>query len=187
MTKVIAGMTVSLDGFVNDGSESVSHTSPDAEKWQDSAIGQEMIATTGAVVMGKRTYAMADDPDLYAGHYEFQVPLFVLTHEPPKKLPKQNDKLTFTFVTDGVASAIAKAKIAAGNKDVTVIGGVSLIQQCLEAGLVDELHVDIMPVLLHKGLRLFENFEIPVKLEKLNVIETGMRTHLRFRVTKEKG
>ncbi len=184
MGKVIAGMTISLDGFVNDRRGSVSGLYPDLEAWLQSAVGQETIATTGAAVMGKRFYAMAADPDFYADHYEFQVPIFVVTHKPPKKLPKQNDKLTFTFVMDGVESAVTKAKAVAGDKDVSVLGGAGVTQQCLEAGLVDELHLDIMPVLLYEGLRLFENLERVIKLEKLNVIETGSRTHLRFRVVK---
>jgi dihydrofolate reductase len=184
MSKVIANMTVSLDGFVNDSRGSASGLYTNFEERLQSAIGQEEIATTGAVVMGKRLYAMAADPDAYADHYEFQVPIFVVTHELPKKLPKQNDKLTFTFVSDGLESAVAKAKAAAGDKNVTVIGGASVTQQCLEAGLVDELHVDIMPVLLGKGLRLFENFERPIGLEKIKVMEVSQRTQLRFRVVK---
>jgi dihydrofolate reductase len=183
MSKVIAGMTISLDGFVNDHRGSVSSLYPDLAEWLQSAVGQETIATTGAAVMGKRFYAMAADPDAYADHYEYEVPIFVVTHELPKKLPKQNDKVTITFVTDGVESAVTKAKAVAGDKDVAVFGGANVFQQCLEAGLVDELHVDIMPMLLFQGLRLFENLaERPVKLEKLNVVETGMRTHLLFRV-----
>jgi dihydrofolate reductase len=184
MSKVIAGMTVSLDGFVNDSRGSISGLYPDLGAWLQSAVGQEAIATTGAAVMGKRFYAMAADPDFYADDYEFQVPIFVVTHEVPKKLPKHNDKLTFTFVTDGVESAVTKAKAVAGDKDVSVLGGASVTQQCLGAGLVDELHVDIMPVLLHKGLRLFENLERPIGLEKVKVVEIGQRTHLRFHIVK---
>ena len=113
----------------------------------DSEPLREAIQQTGAVVMGRNAFAMADDPDFYAETYEFQVPIFVLTHTLPKKQPKENDQLTFTFVTDGIASAIKQAKVAAGAKDVTVIGGASTIQQCLQAGLADELQIDIMPVL----------------------------------------
>ena len=80
--------------------------------------------------MGRHTYAMADDPDTYVGNYEFQVPIFVLTKHAPKRLPKQSDQLTFTFVTDGI-DAIAQAKAAGGDKDVTVVGGPSVIQQCV--------------------------------------------------------
>src|SRR6266566_3980649 len=82
---------------------------------------EESIATTGAVVMGRRTYQMGE-PDSYAESYEFQVPIFVLTHTVPKPKPKQNARLRFTFVTDGVESAIAQAKKAAGEKNVTIVG-----------------------------------------------------------------
>jgi dihydrofolate reductase len=81
--------------------------------------------------MGWQAYAMAEDPDSYAGNYEFQVPIFVLTHNVPSKRPKQTNTLTFTFVTDGIASAIRQAMAAAGAKDVTVIGGARSVQQCL--------------------------------------------------------
>jgi dihydrofolate reductase len=185
MSKVIAGITISLDGFVDDGKGNVSQDRADFTEWRHTAIGQEMIRRTGAVVMGKRAYEMAEDPDGYADGYEFQVPLFVVTHKVPKKLPKHNEKLTFTFVTNGIESAIAKAKAAAGDRDVTVVGGVNVLQQCLEAGLADELHLDIMPVLQFQGLRLFENSgERPIRLERIKVMETGAMTHLRYRVIK---
>ncbi len=106
------------------------------------------IEETGAVLMGKRTFEMAD-PDSYVGNYEFQVPIFVLTHEPPPVAPKQDENLTFTFVTDGVESAIARATAAAaGDKAVQVVGGVDVTRQLLDADLVDELRIDVMPVLL---------------------------------------
>lgn len=101
---------------------------------------------------------MAEDPDWYAENYEFQVPIFVLTHEIPNRRPKETNKLSFTFVTDGIESTIEQAKSAAGGNDISVIGGASIAQQCLKAGLVDELHIDLMPVLLCGGLRLFEDF-----------------------------
>ena len=142
------------------------------------------IEETGAVLMGKRTFEMAD-PDLYVGNYEFQVPIFVLTHHPPRVPPKQDERLTFTFVSDGVESAIAQARSAAGDKAVQVVGGASVIQQLLRAGLVDELHVDVMPVLLGAGLRLFEDIDPErVRLEKFAVQEVGARTSLRFRVVR---
>src|SRR2546426_8784178 len=97
---------------------------------------------TGAVLMGRRTFEMGD-PDWYAGNYEFQVPIFVLTHEPPRLQPKQDEHLTFTFVTGGVKSAIAQATAAAGEKAVQVVGGVSVARQLLRAGLVDEVRVDV--------------------------------------------
>jgi dihydrofolate reductase len=171
MTKVIVGMTMSLDGFVNDRHGSVAALYPDLESLRHMEPLREAIQNTAAVVMGWQAYTMAEDPDWYAGNYEFQVPIFVLTHTVPRKRPKQTDTLTFTFVTDGIERAIAQAKAAAGAKDVTVIGGAHTVQQCLQAGLADELHMDIMPVLLGGGLRLFEATSSgPIRLERLQVL-----------------
>ncbi len=177
-------MTISLDGFVNDVSGSVDALYPDLDALRNTEPLQEAIRNTGAVVMGRNAYAMAADPDSYAGNYEFQVPIFVLTHKAPEKLPKQTDKLTFTFVTDGVEIAIRQAKAAAGDKNVTIIGGASTARQCLKAGLVDELHIDVMPVLLCGGLRLFEDIgreQIRLERTRTMAIPAG-RTHLEFRV-----
>lgn len=184
MGKVVLGTTMSLDGFINDRNGSVEALYPDLAALRDTEPLSESIRNTGAVVMGRNSFAMAEDPDSIAGNYEYQVPIFVLTHEPPKKHPKENDDLTFTFVTDGIESAIGQAKAAAGDKDVTVIGAASTGQQCLTAGLVDELHIDIMPVLLGGGLRFFEDIDATsIQLERIKVIELpGGRTHLRFRI-----
>ena len=186
MAKVILGMTVSLDGFINDRSGSVDALYPDLAALRDTEPLRKLIQDTGAVIMGRNSFAMADDPDWFADDYEYQVPIFVLTHEPPKKKPKENERLTFTFVTDGIESAVAQAKAAAGDKDVTIIGAASTARQCLRAGLADELHVDIMPVLLGGGLRLFEDSGMhPVQLERLTIMELPAgRTHLRFRFVK---
>ena len=159
MGKVIAGMTMSLDGFVADPDGNVARLYPDLETLQDTAYMNDAVEVTGAVLMGRRTFEMGD-PDSYVGTYEFQVPIFVLTHHPPRIPPKQDKRLTFTFVSDGVASAVAQAKTAAGDKAVQVVGGANVIQQLLVAGLVDELHVDIMPVLLGAGLRFLENIDL---------------------------
>jgi len=186
MGKVILGATMSLDGFINDRNGSVELLYPDLEGWRYTEAGRESIQNTGAVVMGRNSFAMAEDPDSIAEVYEYQVPIFVLTHLPPERHPKENDRLSFTFVTDGIQSAIAQAKVAAGDKDVNVIGGASTTAQCLKAGLADELHVDIMPVLLGGGLRFFEYLDHPlIRLERIQVLELpGGRTHLRFRVLK---
>lgn len=186
MGKVVLGMTISLDGFVNDRNGSVQALYPDLTDWRETELGKESIQNTGAVVMGRNSYAMSEDPDWFAGNYEYQVPIFVLTHEPPGKHPKETKDLTFTFVTDGIESAIRQAKAAAGDKDVNIIGAASTAQQCLKAGLADELHVDIMPVLLGGGLRPFENLGTSLpSLERIQVMELpGGRTHLRFRVIK---
>jgi len=186
MSKVILGMTMSLDGFINDRNGSVEALYPDLAAWRDTELGRESIQNTGAVVMGRNSFDMAEDPDSLADNYEYQVPIFVLTHQPPEKHPKETDRLTLTFVTDGIERAIRQAKSAAGDKDVNVIGAANTAQQCLRAGLADELHVDMMPVLLGGGLRAFEDAgAAQVQLERIKVMELpGGRTHLRFRILK---
>ena len=183
MSKVILGTTMSLDGFINDRNGSGSRLYSDIEQFRESEVLQEQIRTTGAVVMGRRAYDMADGD--FTG-YEFQVPIFVVTHEAPEIVAKgENDKLSFTFVTGGVESAIEKAKAAAGGKDVTVIGSANIAQQCLKAKLVDELYIDLMPLLLGDGLRFFEHLgSEEIDLEKIDVTEGPIRTRLKFRLVK---
>jgi dihydrofolate reductase len=182
MAKVIVGMTTSLDGFVADESGSAARLYPDLADLRDTAYMKAAIEETGAVLMGKRTFEMGD-PDSYVGNYEFQVPIFVLTHEPPPVPPKQDENLTFTFVTDGVGSAVAQAKAAAGDRAVQVVGGVSVTEQLLRAGHADELRVDVMPVLLGSGLRLLDSTDLEqIQLEKIGVQEVGARTSLSFRI-----
>jgi dihydrofolate reductase len=184
MAEVIAGMTMSVDGFVADPNGSVGRLYSDLADLRGSAYMSALIEETGAVVMGRRAFEMGD-PDSFVGEYEFQVPIFVLTHHPPSVPPKQDERLTFTFVTDGVASAIQQARAAAGDGAVQVVGGASVVQQLLRAGLVDELRVDVMPVVLGGGLRFLENVDPErVQLEKIDVQEVGARTSLRFRVVK---
>jgi dihydrofolate reductase len=186
MGKIILGMTMSIDGFINDRNGSVEALYPDLADWRETELGRKSIQNTGAVVMGRNSYAMAEDPDWFAGNYEYQVPIFVLTHEPPKKQPKETNELTFTFVTDGIESAIRQAKVAASDKDVNIIGATSTAQQCLKVGLADELHVDIMPLLLGGSLRAFEEIGVDqIQLERIKVVELPAgRTHLRFRIVK---
>ena len=186
MGKVILGITISLDGFVNDRSGSVEALYPDLAAWRENEVGKESIQNTGAVVMGRNSYAMSEDPDWFAGNYEYQVPIFVLTHNPPPEMPKQTEELTFTFVTDGIESAVRQAKVAAGDREVNIIGAPATARQCLDADLADELHVDIMPVLLGEGLRLFEDNPKSVELERIAVMELPAgRTHLKFRIIKK--
>jgi dihydrofolate reductase len=150
MATVIAGMTVSLDGFVADRDGHAGRLFPDFDALRDTPYMGEMIERTGAVLMGRRTFEMGD-PD--------------------------------AFVTDGVESAVTRASAAAGDKVVQVVGGADLIRQLLRAGLVDELHLDVMPVLLGTGISLFGDPALAgLRLEKLAVEEAGPRTTLRFRV-----
>ncbi len=185
MGKIIAGMSMSLDGYVNDQLGSVDALYSDFDQLHEAAVFQEMIKNTGAVIMGKHTFEMADPFEWANDDYEFQNPIFVVTHTPPVKYPKGNGKLSFTFVTDGIESAVLQAKSAAGDKDVQVVGA-NTIQQCLNAGLCDELQIDILPVLLGEGKKLFEHINTDsVRLQRTNVEKpTSQRTSLTFKVCK---
>jgi dihydrofolate reductase len=111
------------------------------------------------------------------------VPIFVLTHTVPDGWDYEGSP--FTFVTDGVDSAVEQAQEVAGEKSVAV-GAASLVQQCLEAGLLDEIHVDVVPVLLGDGVRLFDNLGPGnIELERTRIIEAPDVTHMTFRVVKE--
>ena len=183
MGKVIGGMTHSVDGFVSDSIGDVRRLYPDLAELRNTEMLQEEIRSTGAVVMDRRSYNMGD-PDTFAENYEFQVPIFVVTHDIPEKKPKETERLTITFVTEGVESAVAQAKAAAGDKDVILIGA-SINQQCINLGLCDELHIGIMPVLLGEGRRLFEHiYTSHMTLEKIKVMESGPRTDIWFRIVK---
>lgn len=183
MARVIAGMVMSLDGFVSDQDGGLGLLYPDMDAMRESNVVQETIRSTGAVAMGRRSYELGNGD--FTG-YEFQAPIFVLTHQAPKRPAKgENDRLTFTFVTEGVARLIETSKAAAGNRDVTVVGGASTIRQCIAAGLVDELHIDLRAVLLGDGLRLFERSDSPpVEMDLIDVSESPGITHLRYRIRK---
>ena len=184
MGQVHAGMVMSLDGFVEGRDDNTTPLNPAFDEMMATDLMQEIIATTGAVVMGRTTYEMSSGD--YTD-YEFQVPLFIVTHKAPETKAKgENDKLSINFVTDGVKSAIEKARTAAGDKNVVIVGGANLIQQCLNAGLVDELQVDLMPVFLGDGLRLFEHLETEqIRLEKSKVVEIpGGGLNISYRVLK---
>ena len=186
MARVVLGVTVSLDGFAEDINGSVGALYPDLAEYDATETMQESITDTGAVVMAWKEYTMAEDPDWFAGNYEFQVPIFVVTPTIPGKHPKETDRLTFTFVTDGMESAIRQAKTAAGNKDVTIIGSARTTGECLNAGLADELYVDIIPLFLHAGFRPFEMSTNPsTTIEKTKVVELPAgRIQIRFRIVK---
>jgi dihydrofolate reductase len=182
MGKVVVGMRTSVDGFVADSEGSSSRLYPDLGEIQENPVVKEAIESTGSVILGRRSY------DMFEGDvtgYEFQVPIFVLTHQPPKEPPNgQNERLSVTFVDDGIENVIDRAKEAAGDRDVVVIGA-DVTQQALRAGVVDELAVGIVPVLFGEGLRFLEHLgPEPVELERTRVTETPADTDIRFRVKK---
>src|SRR5947209_12657431 len=183
MGNVIVGATMSLDWFMNDRNGDISRLYPDLQALRKTEMLAEEIQTTGAVVMGRRAFDMAEG-DLT--DYEYQVPIFVLTHHIPHEVIKgENEQLTVTFVTDSIQRALEQAKAAAGDKHVMVVGGANTAQQCLRAGLVDEIHLGIVPVLFGQGLRFFEPLvNEQMELERTRVFESPTRTDLWFRVVK---
>jgi dihydrofolate reductase len=196
-------MTMSLDGFVagpNDGPENGLGDGGDRLfKWyftgdtevslgsgspllkvspQSAKILEEAIRTHWAGVWGRRTFDIAR---AWGGHPPIS-PAFVVTHTAPKEWVREGSP--FTFVTDGVESAIGQAQQAARDKDVVVCTA-SILQQCLKAGLLDEIYVDVAPVLLGSGVRLFDHLGgVPIELERIRAIEAPGVTHLGFRVLK---
>lgn len=186
MAKVILGLTISLDGFAEDINGSVGKLYPDLDTLRETEVLKQSIRSTGSVVMSMKEFDMAEDPDSLAEGYEYQVPIFVFTDKPPEKHPKENDELSFTFVTDGIESAVRQAKTAAGEKDVTIIGSASTTDQCIKAGLADELEIDIIPIFLKKGHRPFEDIgNKSIEVERINVVALPAgRTHFRFRIVK---
>jgi dihydrofolate reductase len=156
------------------GSEMVFKVSP-----QTAELLREIRATTGALVTGRRTFDLTNG---WGGKHPLDVPTFVVTHTVPQEWAYKGSP--FTFVTDGLESALEQAHAIAGDKDVGVVGA-SLVQQCIRAGLLDEIHVDVVPVLLGGGVRLFDHLGTePIELESTRVIEGAGVTHLTFRVVK---
>jgi dihydrofolate reductase len=156
----------------------------------DDDLVREQVAAQGAVLMGRRMFsggegAWEDDPrseGWWGDTPPFQVPVFVLTHHPRETLTMQGGT-SFTFVTDGIESAYEQARAAAGDKDVAVAGGANVVQQCLRAGLLDELQLHVVPVLLGSGVRLFDGGE-QANLEIVRVVDSPRATHAKYRVNR---
>jgi len=196
MTKVVAIMSMSLDGYVADANDGVAEVfdwyfSGDVDvptasgtsgmTFRVSAASAEhlrsLTAEVGAMLTGRRTFERADG---WGGRHPWDVPAFVVTHDIPDGWPRPGS--TVEFVTDGIESAVARAKSAAGPKSVGVHGA-QTIQQCLNAGLLDELHIDMAAVLLGGGVRLFDNLaDSPVALGDPTVVAGVGVTHLRYPV-----
>ena len=160
------------------------------ETGADDDIVREQLAQPGAVLMGRRMFSGGEgdwesDPrseGWWGDTPPFGMPVYVLTHHPRETLT-MGGGTSFVFVTDGVESALEQARAAAGGKDVAVAGGASVVQQCLKAGLLDELQVHIAPVLLGDGVRLFGGGE-QASLELLRVVDSPAVTHVKYRVRK---
>lgn len=182
MSKVLLDMAMSLDGFVagpNDEDHGL-HNYFFSPSGPTIKVIEEGFKTTGTIIMGRRAYEIGAAQDGFADN-PYQVPTFVLTHHVPERIAKGAE--TFVFVTEGIASALEQAKAVTGKKDVVVGGGANIAQQYLNAGLIDEIQINLVPVLLGAGIRLFDHLDTgPIELEPTGVIAGTGVTHLRFQV-----
>lgn len=181
MGKVILDMAMSLDGFAAGpgGEDSGLNDWFFAPAGRSGAVIEESIASTGAIIMGRRTYGAGDDAEGFS-ETPYDAAHLVLTSKPPTRLPKGD--VEFTFVTDGIASALEQARAAAGPRNVAIGGGPTTAQGFVEAGLLDEIQIHLIPVLLGEGIRLFGQAGDRLALAPIGVIEAPDATHLRYRV-----
>jgi dihydrofolate reductase len=209
MSSITCQISMSLDGFVAGPNQSpkdplgegglrlhewafategwrAQHGLQGGERNADSELVERMVENIGAHVMGRKMFGGGAGPwdETWTGWWgddpPFHAPVFVLTHHAREPLSMQGDT-TFTFVTDGVESAIEQARDAAAGKDVAIAGGASAVRQCLAAGVLDELHLHIVPILLGGGERLLDDAGEPA-LEPVEVIASPAVTHVRYRV-----
>jgi dihydrofolate reductase len=192
MSKVTAGFSISLDGYVadrNDGVEDVFrwYSTPDAKPeytvGELSTEGAEYIREAGNVagvlVTGRRTFDLAN---AWNGRHPMNVPIVVVTHQIPEEWEHRSDT-PFTFVTTGVPEAIQVAQQIAAAKTV-VVGAPSITKQCLRLGLLDEIHLDLVPVVLGGGIRLFEEGLAPLHFKVTAVSGSPTVTHLTYQVVR---
>ena len=203
MGQVVFEISMSLDGFIagpndrpglglGEGGERLHQWAYDLASWRerhglaggqtnrDAELLDEAFRSTGASIVGRR---MFDNAEGWGENPPFDMPVFVLTHQAREPLVKGGT--TFTFVTDGIESALAQARAAVGAKNVAIGGGANVAQQYLKAGLLDEIEIHLVPILLGGGIRLFDRLgDAQIELERMRVIDSPAVTHLRFRVVK---
>jgi dihydrofolate reductase len=215
MTKVICDITMSVDGYVAGPNQTLeqplgrggeqlhewivateafreTHGMDGGEDNADSRRLEEHIRSIGATIMGRRMFSggsgpWEEDPNAaswFGDQPPFRHAVFVLTHHERDPEVKEGGT-TYTFVTDGIESALELARAAADGRNVQVAGGANVVQQYLAGGLLDELQVHVAPVLLGGGARLFDQLgSDPPKLERLSVVDSPAAAHLRYRVVK---
>ena len=209
MSSTICNISMSLDGYaagpnqtlenpLGEGGEGLHEWALATESWRrqhgreggersvDAEVIDRVTENVGAHIMGRRMFGGGEGPwdESWRGWWgdepPFHTPVFVLTHHPREPLEMEGGT-TFTFVTDGIESALAQARAAAGDADVAIAGGASAVQQYLAAGLLDELFLHIVPVVLGGGTRLLENVG-DARLEPVEVVASPAVTHVRYRV-----
>ena len=198
MSKVVAGITTSLDGYItgpNDGPDrGLGEGGERLHYWvfggpwsydemprgeatgADKELLDAAMASVGAVIGGRNTYESAG---AWGGQNPFGVPFFIVTHQPEDEPTDAG----FTFV-NGLDEAIARGREAADGKDVSVMGGAELIRQALSAGYVEELSISIAPVILGAGKRLFDGLDETFNLEQVRLLQSPFATHITYRVVR---
>jgi len=213
MSKVRVHISVSTDGYVagpnqsqenplGEGGEQLHEWVIELKAWREphgreggkdnvsTAIVEEANDNVGAEIMGRGKFGPPEGgpwgEDPWQGWWgedpPFHKPVFVLTHH--EREPLTLSDTTFTFVTDGIESALAQAREAAGDQDVFIGGGADVIDQYLAAGLVDEIELHVSPLILGGGARLFADVGSDLKLEQLRAVEAPGVAHLKYRVVK---
>jgi dihydrofolate reductase len=209
MSSVTCHISISLDGFVAGPNQSVENPIGEGgmalhqwafatASWReqhgleggarnaDSEVVDEVVQGAGAYIMGRKMFGGGDGPwdESWRGWWgddpPYHVPVYVLTHHAREPLPMEGGT-TFTFVTDGIGSALEQARAAADDQEVAIAGGASAVRQYLAAGLLDELYLHIVPVILGSGERLLEGVGDP-RLEPVKVVASPAVTHVKYRV-----
>jgi dihydrofolate reductase len=190
--KVVLAFSMSLDGFIAGPDVSKEHAmgvgGDRLHKWMfqggpessiDLGMARELLAKVGAVILGKRTF------DVGFQHWNdtpYPVPSFVVTHETRGK--EEMKSAAFTFVNDGITSAVKQANAAANGK-VIIVMGANVAQQLMKEGLADEIYIQLVPVLLGSGIRLFEHLGVtPIELSCDRAVNSPYITHLKFKIAK---
>lgn len=211
MKSVTCQISISLDGFVAGPNQSVDnpigeggmrlhewafatsawreqHGREGGERNLDAEVTEEMFEGVGAYIMGRRMFGGGDGPwdaswtGWWGADPPYHTPVYVLTHHERAPLEMEGGT-TFHFVTDGIASALEQARAAAGDQDVAVAGGASAVNQYLAAGLLDELHLHVVPILLGSGERLLAGVG-DVQFEPVGVVASPKVTHVKYRVVR---
>ncbi|MGK5552451.1 dihydrofolate reductase family protein [Actinomadura kijaniata] len=185
MSKSVLDMSMSLDGYIADPNDFLGGDDGERlHKWADSAQHPEPVKQfqdewngAGAILAGRRTAELMD----HWGGSHGGLPIFIPSHRPPSPAARWGYPLV-TYVNDGIESAMAQAKAAAGERDVQIRGGAYTVQQALEAGVLDEVQIHHIPVLLGAGHRLFDVLPSEIELEIVQVLDTPEATHIRYRV-----
>jgi dihydrofolate reductase len=179
----VLDMSMSVDGYIADELDYLGgangerlHEWFDSTEESPSAEFEKEWRSAGAVLAGRRTAELMD----HWGGSHHGVPIFVPSHRPPGPAARWGYPMV-TYVTDGIESAMAQAKAAAGDRDVQLRGGY-VAQKAIEAGVLDEIEIHQVPVLLGRGRRLFDVLPQEVELEIVRVINTPAATHIRYRI-----